>query len=51
VVLNFSPDEVAYTLPDGVKAGAIQVSNLAATAKSDSELKLAAWDARVYRVK
>jgi oligo-1,6-glucosidase len=50
VVLNFSGQAVAYTLPGGLKAGALAVSNLAATEQNVSTLNLKGWEARVYKL-
>jgi len=49
VVLNFSKDDISYTLPGGLKAGQLQISNLATKEAKTRVLKLKAWEARVYR--
>lgn len=49
VVLNFSGDEISYTLPDGLKAGTLKLSNYGAKEENTSVLKLKGWDARVYK--
>jgi oligo-1,6-glucosidase len=50
VVLNFSKDEVAYTLPQGLKAGALQLSNYNNKEENTGSLKLRGWEARVYKL-
>jgi len=50
VVLNFSQDAVAYPLPQGMKAGKLQVSNLGPAEENASVLKMKPWEARVYRM-
>jgi oligo-1,6-glucosidase len=49
VVLNFSHDDIAYSLPNGLKAGKLAMSNLGAGEENASTLKLSGWEARVYR--
>jgi len=49
VVLNFSDEAVSYSLPGGVKAGKLQISNLGKAEEVTNALKLRAWEARVYR--
>ena len=49
VVLNFSEDNISYTLPGGVKAGQLQISNLGTKEEKTSVLKLKGWEARVYK--
>ena len=52
VVLNFGRAPVAYTLPGGVKAGALVLGNLPHVPGSEehaTELNLRPWEARVYR--
>jgi oligo-1,6-glucosidase len=49
VVLNFSKDAVAYNLPGGLKAGALQISNLATGEEETPVLNLKGWEARVYK--
>ena len=48
IVLNFSEDAVSYALPQGVKAGKLQVSNLGSAEQNTDALKLKPWEARVY---
>ena len=50
VVLNFSSTPVAYTLPQGLKAGALMLTNQPTQERQTSALHLAAWDARVYKL-
>ena len=49
VVLNFSRNAVTYAIPGGIKAGALQISNLDGQEENVSTLKLKAWDARIYK--
>jgi len=49
VVLNFSKDNISYTMPDGLKTGQLQISNLLTKEAKTPVLKLKAWEARVYR--
>jgi oligo-1,6-glucosidase len=49
IVLNFSGTEVAYTLPGGMKAGSLVMSNLGAIREKGSVVKLKGWEARIYR--
>jgi oligo-1,6-glucosidase len=49
VVLNFSEDNISYTLPGGLKAGQLQISNLDPGEEKTSVLKLRGWEARVYK--
>jgi oligo-1,6-glucosidase len=50
VILNFSRDAMTYSLPKGVKAGKLEMSNLGSAEEHVSEVKLRGWEARVYRV-
>jgi oligo-1,6-glucosidase len=50
VVLNFTRDDVAYTLPPGLKAGQLELSNLGTKEEKVAILKLNGWEARVYRL-
>jgi oligo-1,6-glucosidase len=50
VVLNFSKDEIEYTLPGGIKVGELQISNFDKPADKTSPLHLKAWEARVYKI-
>ncbi len=49
VVLNFSEDNISYTLPGGLKAGQLQISNLGSKEEETPVLKLKGWEARVYK--
>lgn len=49
VVLNFSKTPINYTLPVGTKAGKLVLSNLDSKEENTGTLKLAGWEARVYR--
>jgi oligo-1,6-glucosidase len=49
VVLNFSENNISYTLPGGRKAGQLQISNLNTNEENTPELKLKGWEARVYK--
>lgn len=52
VVLNFASTGIAYTLPEGKKAGELVVSNLSAIPANESHattLNLKPWEARIYR--
>ncbi len=48
VVMNFSTKPIAYTVPDGIKAGHLAISNINATEENTSTLNLKGWEARVY---
>jgi oligo-1,6-glucosidase len=50
VILNLSSDPVSYSLSRGLKARAIVISNLPTAEKDLSNLKLRAWEARVYKL-
>jgi oligo-1,6-glucosidase len=50
VVLNFSRTEVAYTLPEGLKAGQLALSNLDGKEENVSAVNLKGWEARIYRL-
>ena len=50
VILNFSPEAVTYSLPAGIKAGKLQISNMESAEEHVSEVKLRGWEARVYRM-
>jgi oligo-1,6-glucosidase len=52
VVLNFGKAGVAYTLPAGIRAGNLVLSNFTGTAPAESHtaaLNLKPWEARIYR--
>jgi len=48
VVLNFSKNAVAYTLPDGLKAGRLAISNLEGKEENVPIANLRGWEARIY---
>jgi oligo-1,6-glucosidase len=50
IVLNFSREEVSYSLPRGVKAGAQELSNFGKAEQNTAVLHLQGWEARVYKV-
>ena len=50
VVLNFSRTEVAYTLPEGLKAGQLALSNLDGKEENVYAVNLKGWEARIYRL-
>jgi len=49
VVLNLSKENVAYTLPVGIKAGQLVLSNLAGKEENVTTVNLKGWEARIYR--
>ena len=49
VVLNFSGSPIAYTLPGGVKAGALLMDNYAGSEGATGTVHLKGWEARVYK--
>ncbi len=49
VVLNWSKQPIAYTLPDGIKAGELVLGNLTTLNTDGSTLNLAPYESRVYR--
>ncbi|HEY5812389.1 MAG TPA: alpha-glucosidase C-terminal domain-containing protein, partial [Terrimicrobiaceae bacterium] len=49
IVLNFSNGDVAYSLPDDLKAGQLVISNVASNEENVSRVNLKAWEARIYR--
>jgi oligo-1,6-glucosidase len=49
VVLNLSKNDLAYTLPAGLKAGKLALSNLDAKEENVTVVNLKGWEARVYR--
>jgi oligo-1,6-glucosidase len=49
VVLNFSKDNISYTLPGGLNAGQLQISNLTTKEAKTPVVKLRGWEARVYK--
>ncbi len=50
VVLNFSRDTVAYSLPSGLEAGKLEMSNLGKAEENSKTLSLKGWEARIYKV-
>jgi oligo-1,6-glucosidase len=50
VVLNFSKNDVAYTLPAGLKAGQLALSNLDGKEENVTAVNLKGWEARIYRL-
>ena len=49
VVLNFSKDAVAYTLPGDLNAAQLVISNLESNEENVSPVNLEGWEARIYR--
>jgi oligo-1,6-glucosidase len=49
IVLNFSKDDIAYSLPEGLKAGQLVISSMESTEQDVSRVNLKGWEARVYR--
>jgi oligo-1,6-glucosidase len=49
VILNWSGSALQYTLPAGMTAGGLELSNLAGKEEQTPVLNLKAWEARVYR--
>jgi oligo-1,6-glucosidase len=50
VVLNLSKDNVVYTLPEGLKAAELALSNSDAKEEHVTAVNLKAWEARIYRL-
>ena len=50
VVLNLSKDNVAYTLPEGLKAGQLALSNSDGKEENVTALNLKGWEARIYKL-
>jgi len=50
VVLNLSKDDLAYTLPGGLKAGQLALSNLNGKEENVSVANLKGWEARIYEL-
>lgn len=48
IVLNLSRDDVAYTLPEGLKVGQLALSNRDSKEEGLGTLKLKGWEARIY---
>jgi len=49
VVLNFSTDAITYTVPGGIQAKQLVISNLGQTSERGGVLHLKGWEARVYK--
>jgi len=49
IVLNFSKESRAYTLPGGLKPTALVTSNLATSEVGAATINLRGWEARVYK--
>jgi oligo-1,6-glucosidase len=49
IVLNFSGSPTTCTLPEGLKAGAMKISNLGSIEQQTNTLNLKPWEARVYK--
>ena len=50
VVLNLSKNDLAYTLPEGLKAGQLALSNLDGKEENVPVVNLKGWDARIYKL-
>jgi oligo-1,6-glucosidase len=50
VVLNLSKNDIAYTLPEGLKAGQLALTNLDSKEENVAVLNLKGWEARIYKV-
>ena len=50
VVLNLSSNGVSYTLPEGLKVGKLELSNLEGKEEDVTALNLKPWEARIYRI-
>ena len=50
VTLNFSTDSLAYSLPNGLRAGKLMLSNLGGSEEHLSTIHLEGWEARIYRL-
>jgi len=50
VLLNLSKDNVAYTLPEGLKTGQLALSNSDTKEENATAVNLKGWEARVYRL-
>nr|WP_205680189.1 alpha-glucosidase [Brenneria salicis]NMN92729.1 oligo-1,6-glucosidase [Brenneria salicis ATCC 15712 = DSM 30166]RBP63706.1 oligo-1,6-glucosidase [Brenneria salicis ATCC 15712 = DSM 30166] len=48
IVLNFSGDTVDYSLPDGLSANQLQLSNRAGDYEKGTTLHMKPWEARIY---
>ncbi len=50
VVLNLSKNDLAYTLPEGLKAGQLALSNLNGKEENVPVVNLKGWEARIYQL-
>ena len=50
VVLNLSSNGLAYTLPENLKAGKLELSNLEGKEENVTAVNLKPWEVRVYRL-
>ena len=50
IALNFGATPVTYTLPTGMRPGALLLGNLARPGSEQGALHLAGWEARVYKL-
>jgi oligo-1,6-glucosidase len=50
VILNLSKNDLAYRLPEGLKAGQVELSNLDSKDENVSVVNLKGWEARIYKV-
>jgi oligo-1,6-glucosidase len=50
VVLNFSRNAVAYSLPAGLKVVQLTLSSLGGKEEKDSVINLKGWEARIYKL-
>jgi oligo-1,6-glucosidase len=48
VVLNLSKESLAYTLPEGIKAGQLSLSNSGTKEENVTTVNLKGWEARIY---
>jgi oligo-1,6-glucosidase len=49
IVLNFSPSEISYALPSGIKPGKLVISNMDSAGDAAQVLQLKGWEARIYK--
>ncbi len=47
--LNYTGHDVTYPLPEGTRAGALELGNLPTSESNSSTLHLRPWEARIYR--
>ena len=50
VVVNFSTETITYSVPGGIQAKQLLISNLSQTSESGAVLHLKGWEARVYKL-